>query len=81
MHPQLLGDMIQDLQTMGATVERNSSSDVLTINGLYSASLSLARYRSTAAGSPRWRFRVRKARVVDIYIVVRMDPGNEQLAN
>lgn len=35
VHPQLLGDMIQDLQTMGATVERDSSSDVLTINGLY----------------------------------------------
>jgi hypothetical protein len=81
VHPQLLGDLIQDLQTMGATVERNDASDVLTINGLYSASLSLARYRSTAAGSPRWRFRMPEERVADIHIVVRMDPSNEQPAD
>jgi DNA invertase Pin-like site-specific DNA recombinase len=81
VHPQLLGDMIQDLQTMGATVERNASSDVLTINGLYSASLSLARCRSTAAGSLRWRFRVPEERTADIHIVVRMDPANEQPAD
>jgi DNA invertase Pin-like site-specific DNA recombinase len=77
-HPQLLGDMIQDLQTMGATVERDEGSDLLVINGLYSASLYLARCRPTAAGSLRWRFRVPEERVADIHIVVRMDPSNEQ---
>ncbi|NUQ51382.1 MAG: recombinase family protein [Phycisphaerales bacterium] len=77
-HPQLLGDMIQDLQTMGATVERDESSDVLVINGLYSASLYLARCRSTPAGSHRWRFRVPEERAADIHIIVRMDPANEQ---
>jgi len=80
-HPQLLGDMIQDLQTMGATVERNDSSDVLTINGLYSASLYLARCSPTAAGSLRWRFRVPENPIADIHIVVRMDPANEQPAD
>lgn len=77
-HPQLLGDMIQDLQTMGATVERVEGSDLLVINGLYSASLYLARCRSTAAGSLRWRFRLPEERVADIHIVVRMDPTNAQ---
>ena len=78
VHPQLLGDMIQDLQTMGATVERNDTSDVLTINGLYRASLHLARCRSTVGGSLRWRFRVPEDRIADIHIVARMDPENEQ---
>lgn len=77
-HPQLLGDMIQDLQTMGATVERSDTSDVLVINGLYSASLYLARCRPTPAGTLRWRFRVPEERVADIHIVVRMDPSNAQ---
>lgn len=77
-HPRLLGDMIQDLQTMGATVQRDEASNVLVINGLYSASLYLARCRPTPAGSLRWRFRVPEVRVADIHIVVRMDPDNEQ---
>jgi DNA invertase Pin-like site-specific DNA recombinase len=80
-HPQLLGDMIQDLQTMGATVERDEASDVLVINGLYSASLYLSRCRSTPAGSHRWRFRVPGERSSDIHIIVRMDAANEQPAD
>lgn len=80
-HPRLLGDMIQDLQTMGASVERDEASDMLVINGLYSASLYLARCRSTAAGSLRWRFRVPEERAADIHIIVRMDPSNEQPAD
>jgi DNA invertase Pin-like site-specific DNA recombinase len=77
-HPRLLGDMIQDLQTMGATVKRNESSGVLVINELYSASLFLARCRPTPNGSLRWRFRVPEERMADIHIVARMDPDNEQ---
>ena len=77
-HPQLLGDMIQDLETMGATVHRDERSNVLLINGMYSASLYLARCRPTGAGSPRWRFRVSVDRAADIHIVVRMDPSNQQ---
>lgn len=77
-HPKLMGDMIQDLETMGATVRRDDDSGVLVINDLYSATLYLARCRATAAGSLRWRFRVPYAEVADIHIVVRMDPSNEQ---
>ncbi len=77
-HPHLMGDMIQDLQTMGASVERAAESEVLVINGLYSASLYLARCKATTAGSLRWRFRVPSANIADIHIVVRMDPSNEQ---
>jgi len=77
-HPQLVGDMVQDLQTMGATVERDESSEILVINGLYSASLYLARCRATAAGSLRWRFRVPNVKIADLHIVVRMDPSNQQ---
>jgi hypothetical protein len=80
-HPKLLGDMIQDLQTMGASVQRDADSDALVINGLYSASLYLARCRSTPAGSHRWRFRFPAERGADIHIVVRMDPDNDQPAD
>jgi DNA invertase Pin-like site-specific DNA recombinase len=81
VHPHLMGDMIQDLQTMGATVERSQQAEVVLINGLYSASFYLARCRATVSGSLRWRFRVPSARIADIHIVVRMDPTNEQPAD
>ena len=51
-HPKLLGDMIQDLETMGATVRRDDQSEVLVINDLYSASLYLARCRATTLLAP-----------------------------
>jgi DNA invertase Pin-like site-specific DNA recombinase len=78
IHPRLLGDMIQDLETMGATVERDSRSNVLVINGMYSASMYLARCAVARSGVPRWRFRVPERHPVDIHIVVRMDAANEQ---
>jgi len=77
-HPRLLGDMIQDLETMGARVDRDEATDALVINGLYSVCLYLARYRQTPAGSPRWRLRLPEHAPADIHIVVRMDPANEQ---
>src|SRR5690606_37404042 len=40
-HPKLLGDMIQDLETMGASVRHDLGSGTLVINGLYTASLYL----------------------------------------
>ncbi|MBS0189668.1 MAG: recombinase family protein [Planctomycetes bacterium] len=76
-HPRLLGDMIQDLQTMGATVQKGETSDVFVINGLYSASLYLARCKAAPNGSLRWRFRVPQQKNTDIHIVARMDADNE----
>jgi DNA invertase Pin-like site-specific DNA recombinase len=76
-HSRLVNDLIQDLETMGASIQRSKESGILVINGLYSATLFLARCRQTQAGSLRWRFRVPEHERADVHIVARMDPDNE----
>ena len=76
VYPNLLGDLIQDLESVGASVEHDEASDLLSINGLYTASMLLSRCSQTPAGSPKWSVSDRSA--ADIVIVVRMDPANQQ---
>lgn len=75
-YPRLLDDLMQDFEAVGATVEHDGESNILSINQIYTASLLLARCSSTSAGSARWVATDRSA--ADIVIVVRMDPANEQ---
>jgi DNA invertase Pin-like site-specific DNA recombinase len=74
-YPRLVDDLIQDLEAVGATVERKEEPHLLSINGLYTASMVLSRCRETPAGSPRWLVTERSK--ADVVIVVRMDPSNE----
>ena len=76
VYPRLLDDLMQDLEAVGATVEHQAESNVLSINGLYTASMLLCRCAPTSAGSPQWVARDQSK--ADIVIVVRMDPSNEQ---
>lgn len=76
MHPNLFGDVVQDLQTVGATVEQDLTSQLMLINGMYTAALCLSRCRQ-AGPSPRWTVRMADKQAADITIVVRMDPAND----
>ncbi len=78
VYPNLLGDVVQDLETVGATIEHDEKSNLLVINGLYSASMVLSRCRQTTAGANRWLVRFGEKPLPDIMIVVRMDPANDQ---
>lgn len=78
LYPQLVDDVIRRLGSVGATVTRDTSSDLLLINGEYSASMVLSRCRQTTAGSLRWLMQIDQAAAPDITILVRMDPANEQ---
>jgi len=76
VYPRLLDDLMQDLEAVGATVEHQAESNVLSINGFYTASMLLCRCAQTPAGSSQWMARDQSK--ADIVIVVRMDPSNEQ---
>ena len=71
-----VGDLVNDLESVGATVHHDGESNILSINGLYTASMLLCRCGQTPAGSLRWTATDRST--ADIVIVVRMDPQNEQ---
>ena len=78
MYPSLLDSVIQKLDEVGATVSQDSTTDLLLINGEYSASIVLSRCQETPAGSLRWFVRMDRKTTPDITILVRMDPANER---
>jgi DNA invertase Pin-like site-specific DNA recombinase len=78
LYPDLVADVIQRLDAVGASVTRDATTDLLLINGEYSASMVLSRCRQTTAGSLRWWIKIDERIAPDITILVRMDPSNEK---
>lgn len=78
LYPQLIEDVMNRLDQFGATVTHDSTTDLLLINGEYSASMVLSRCRQTPAGSLRWLIKIDSAVAPDITILVRMDATNQQ---
>jgi len=78
LYPQLVADVIRRLDAVGATVTRDTTTDLLLINGEYSATMVLSRCRETPAGSLRWVIQIDQRLAPDITILVRMDAENQQ---
>ncbi len=81
MYPDLIGDVMSRLGAAGASVTQDVDTDLLLINGEYSASMVLSRCRQTTAGSLRWMINVDQTVAPDITILVRMDAANERVAD
>jgi hypothetical protein len=78
MYPKLIADVERRLDSVGATVTRDATSDLLLINGEYSAAMVLSRCRQTSAGSLRWLIQLDRRLAPDITILVRMDAANQR---
>ncbi|MFL5329208.1 MAG: recombinase family protein [Gemmataceae bacterium] len=76
LYPGVLADLEQRLDRIGAQVARNPLSNILVINGEYTAVVALSRCRQTEAGSLRWLVRINQRLAPDITILVRMDVQN-----
>ena len=77
LYPNLVDDVIQKLDQAGASVRRDADTDLLLINGEYSASMVLSRCRTTSTGSLRWLVKINERIAPDITILVRMDEANQ----
>jgi DNA invertase Pin-like site-specific DNA recombinase len=77
MHPEVVASVVSGLELAGGTVDRNPLTDLLSVNGEFTASVVIARHRSTAAGSSRWRIRLDTGLAPDVTIAVRMGAGND----
>ena len=76
MHPKIVDDVVASLQRVGGTVVRDPNSDLLTMNGMITASIVLARCSRTTAGSHRWMIRFDHDPEPDLTVAVRMDAAN-----
>jgi Recombinase len=78
MHPQIVSSAIPGIEHVGGLVEQDAATDLLTINGEFTASIVVVRCRTTPAGSLRWQIRFDTGLWPDITIAIRMDQLNRE---
>ena len=76
MHPVIVQDVIERIRALGGVINRDPSTDLLTVNDEFTASIVIARCRHTGAGSYRWFIRLDTGLTPDITVAVRMDADN-----
>ncbi|WP_256375446.1 recombinase family protein [Polaromonas sp. JS666] len=74
--PELLEEITERIRRSGGWTQCDPSTDLLTINGEFTASLVIARYKSTPSGMCGWRLRLNTSLRPDITVVARMDQFN-----
>jgi DNA invertase Pin-like site-specific DNA recombinase len=75
-HADIVASTVEQIQDAGGAVEIDPVTDILIINGEFTASLVVVRCTSTEAGSLRWKVRFDAGLMPDITIAVRMDRTN-----
>lgn len=75
--PQLLTEVVAGLEQAGASVACDPVSQLISINGEFTASIVIARSFETQTGSLRWKLHFDTGLAPDISIVVRMDRSNK----
>ena len=76
LHPDIVAQVVKDIDAAGGAVHRDPLTDLLTINDEFCASLVIVRCQTTPAGSFRWKIRLDNGLHPDITIAVRMDADN-----
>ncbi|WP_243406076.1 recombinase family protein [Sphingosinicella sp. YJ22] len=77
MHPDVVRQVIDGIASAGGGAISDLKTDVLHVNGEFTASLVIARCRKTVAGSLRWKIILDQALQPDLTIAVRMNQANE----
>ena len=79
LHPNVVDQVIADIEHQGSAVRRDPISDLLHINEEFSASLVIARCHMSAAGGLRWKVRFDHGLRPSITIAARMDEVNTSI--
>jgi len=77
LHPDIVSETEQRISNLGGSVLRDSATDMLTLNGEFSASIVLARCQAPASGHYRWKVRFDTSLAPDITVAVRLDHANQ----
>ena len=77
MHPQIVTDVIAGIRQAGGWVEQDPTTDLLAVNGEFTASIVVVRCQTTPAGSLRWQIRFDVGLWPDITVAVRMDQPSQ----
>jgi DNA invertase Pin-like site-specific DNA recombinase len=77
MHPKVVADVVENIRRLEGEVVVDPTTDLLTVNDEFTASIALARCRPREDGSFRWLIRVDAGLRPDITVAVRMDAENQ----
>lgn len=78
MYPGIIQSVLDGIAESGGSVELDAETDLLRINGEFTASLVIVRCFQTSAGTTRWKLRLDTKLKPDITVAIRMDAANEQ---
>jgi hypothetical protein len=67
------------LTAAGGKIVQDAATDLLTINGEFTAAIVIARCFQTSAGSFRWKLRLDTALKPDVTVAIRMEEGNSTI--
>jgi hypothetical protein len=79
LHHEHLSSITDELTTAGATVRRDVTTDLLTVNEEFTAALSIARCRQLHEHEYRWVIRFDTSLNPDITVAARMAPDNSAI--
>lgn len=77
-HPEVVSQTESMICGLGGVVRRDSTTDILDVNGEFTVSLVLARCQMLGTGHRRWKVRFDTNLAPDITIAVRLDGTNQR---
>jgi hypothetical protein len=76
MHPHVVADTIESIRAGGGEVIIDTNTELLTVNGEFTASVVISRCLELPSGARRWTIRLDASLRPDITVAVRMDTEN-----
>lgn len=79
MHPEITDSIIAAIESVGGSARNDRTNGTVVINRELIVSILISRCTETKAGSSRWKIRLERSTACDLYIAVRMAPGNQSV--
>ena len=77
IHAGAVAHAIAEIESIGGTTSQDPVTDLLTVNGEFTASIVISRCRHTKAGSCHWKIRLDTGLAPDLTVALRMNGANE----
>ena len=77
MHGEIVANTIASIDALGGAVRQDPETDLVTVNGEFTASIAIARCQQAPAGGRRWKIRLDTGLAPDITVAIRMDGANQ----
>jgi DNA invertase Pin-like site-specific DNA recombinase len=79
VYADVVADTVAKIEGVGGTVQQDAETDLLTVNGEFTASVVIVRAQTTPGGALRWKVRFDVGLSPDITVAVRMNASNEAI--